>query len=411
MWTMQADSNTADLNKTILEHALNDPTAGPGTPEHRRRLQNALDSHRPAPAAAGRAAEGGQILLTAVSSESDTPDTTSQEAAAKTARTETRGPALASGGVPRPATGRVPGTPDEDSDLADAVTGGAEAVAGDSDGSDDGATVVGDGEATAAGGDADDVTVVGEDAAAGGAGAERDKSGLPEPGDGHDKVRAWLAGQSPDLADPYKAVLLDPESRFPAETTAHPAAIWPPGIYGTAGARGLSDGEHAAAQARVRGWLAPASDQGWLASAQQAAGRAAAQDGSGVSDGDLAAVRAVVHEQAAAQAAARVAVLLGRFRSAQAAAVGGSVGDLVVIGRQLEREGVDVFRSEWAALPVAEQTEVTALVVGAVGPEDFAGWDTRDVGAVAVARRSGQAAADAVIRHVSAERARLRSQP
>ncbi|MFB7294225.1 hypothetical protein ACFC0W_46185, partial [Actinacidiphila glaucinigra] len=134
---------------------------------------------------------------------------------------ETPNPALASGGVARPGAVRVPGAADEGAEAADAVTGDAGVVVGDSD---DGATVVGDDEAMVAGGDADDATVVGEDVPAGGAGAERGKGGLPGPGYGHDKVRVWLAGRGRD-AGLQKALLLDAESRFPVEITANPAFI------------------------------------------------------------------------------------------------------------------------------------------------------------------------------------------
>ncbi|MFB7294174.1 hypothetical protein, partial [Actinacidiphila glaucinigra] len=105
VWTMQADSNTANLNKTILEHALKDPTAGPGTPEHRQRLQNALNSYGPTPAATRRPAADGQGPLPAVGSDNDTPDTPGEDTAASTARTQAQSPALASWGVPLPATG------------------------------------------------------------------------------------------------------------------------------------------------------------------------------------------------------------------------------------------------------------------------------------------------------------------
>ncbi|MDX2709604.1 hypothetical protein PV350_43350, partial [Streptomyces sp. PA03-6a] len=206
VWTMQADSNTANLNMTILDRALADPAAGPGTEVHRQRLRKALDSHRPASAAVGRAAGGGQ---------NDRPDTTGAESATDAVNPEAL--SLVSGGVPRHAVGRVTGTPGGDASVA-----GAGAVAGDSD---DGLAVVGDDETMVAGGGADDATVGGEDLAAGEAGAEQGKSGPPGSGHAHDRVRAWLAGQSPDAGLQQKAFLLDPDSRFPAEDADDDATL------------------------------------------------------------------------------------------------------------------------------------------------------------------------------------------
>ncbi|MFB7294139.1 hypothetical protein, partial [Actinacidiphila glaucinigra] len=82
---------------------------------------------------------------------------------------------------------------------------------------------------------------------------------------------------------------------------------------------------------------------------------------------------------------------------------------------ELRHRGIDILGLEWAALSVREQTEITALVRGVMPDSLFtrstAGWTAREWGAVVVARRSGQVAAAAMVRHVLAERAGLRSQP
>ncbi|MDX2710018.1 hypothetical protein PV350_45640 [Streptomyces sp. PA03-6a] len=279
--------------------------------------------------------------------------------------------------------GRAPGAADEGAEVA-------EAVAGDSD---DGVTAVGDDAAPGvAGGDGDDVTVVGDGAVAGTKAAGAGKGGVPGSGAGHDKVLAWLTGQSHD-ADSYKAALLDPDSRFPAVVTANPVMV-PAGVP-------LPTGELDTVEALVGGWLSgEKSIAGWT----------------------LSDWRAVAEARGAGYAAVATAVLrvvqahnphtFDRYRAALDAV--NAIGDPVVAAGRLLRadddllrhRGIDVFALEWRALSVDDQAVTESLVSRQPGSVSTARWSDRDWGAVDRARRLGQArgfgeaVAEAVIKKV-----------
>ncbi|MDX2710178.1 hypothetical protein PV350_46515, partial [Streptomyces sp. PA03-6a] len=313
----------------------------------------------------------------------------------------------AGGGTAGTGTGGMP------ADRADEATGPVPAVDSVRSGL--------DGTAVAEEADDDATLVNGGDAVDDKKDLEYGKNELPGSGRSREKVRAWLTGHS---VDPYKTALLDPDRRFPQAVTANPLHLpvhleWfePVWLDGSDNARVLtapaSGGRDvsppaffdrddspagAAVEALFRNWLSPSSSRYYV-------GRPSVIEA--YRDGGEAAAAIVVWQQTAR----RNADLFGRFRRAQAAAIGGSVGELLEVGRQLARRGVEVFRLEWSALPAPEQADVTAWVMRSVGPENIGGWDTRDLGAVAVARRSGQEAAANVVKHVLAERARLRSQP
>ncbi|MDX2709808.1 hypothetical protein PV350_44475 [Streptomyces sp. PA03-6a] len=223
-------------------------------------------------------------------------------------------------------------------------------MAGDSDGSDDGATAVGDEVAPGvAGGDGDDVTVVGEDVVADKKAAALGNRAVAGSGQSREEILAWLTGQS-DPAGSYKAALLDLDSRFPAEVTVNSAM--PRGLRGIA--RGVD---------RLRG---PSRRM------------------------DEAARR---HPEEFNHYRRQLAVR-------DAGDPAGSAARLFLADAQLRALGVDVFALEWAILPDGERAAVRALVDRWVDPDGTAGWTDRDWGAVAMAHRVGEAVAAATILRV-----------
>ncbi|MDX2709583.1 hypothetical protein PV350_43205 [Streptomyces sp. PA03-6a] len=310
--------------------------------------------------------------------------------------------ALGSGVVTRSVAGRVPGTADEGAEVADAV-------AGDTDDSDDGVTVLGDdADAGVVGGDADDATVVGEDVMADGAEAGRGKGGLSEPGKGHDKVSAWLTGTGHSLDSArYKAILLDPGSQFPQAVTAHPVHISAGGLDETSGAEaargavadpGWGVGERAAVEALAGRWVRPDITRRW-------------------NDGEWSVVTAARRSGEATAAAATLqtviryipADLLRNYRTILTYLHNRFedrfVAHFVRAGGDLVAAGVDVFALEWAATPLVQRAVVEALVYrGLSGSDVTASWTGGDWGAVVVALRASEKAAAATILRLAENR-------
>ncbi|MFB7294140.1 hypothetical protein, partial [Actinacidiphila glaucinigra] len=212
---------------------------------------------------------------------------------------------------------------------------------------DDGSTLVEESD------EADDATVVG-DAVADKQAAGRDKGAVTGSGRTREEILAWLTGQS-GYAGSYKADLLDPDSRFPAEVTVNSAM--------TRIARGFD---------RLR----------------ERSRR----------EGDPRARAATALQEAARRHPEEFNRYLGQLH---AASDGGdpvrSAARLFRADAGLRAPGVDVFALEWARLPDEERGAVQALVGRWVSPEGTAGWTDRDWGAVAMAYRAGEAVAAATI--------------
>ncbi|MDX2709456.1 hypothetical protein PV350_42485 [Streptomyces sp. PA03-6a] len=263
---------------------------------------------------------------------------------------------------------------------------------------DDEATVFGDADADDEVAD-DVVTLVdGGDAVADKKGVGRDKSALPgaEPSHGkHAKVRAWLTGQSRH-ADLQKAALRDPDSRFPADVTANPAAIPAAAVLQWAG---LPESELADVKELVGRWLSGSvSTAGWTRRDWADVVEAARYEGEAATAATIKRLVAARNPDAFARYQGALANVRELGNPSLAASRLFQADEELLTGM-----GVDVFGLEWAALEATEQVDVETLVgKWLFRPEIIENWFDRDWGVIAVARSVSEGVVAATIKHVMA---------